>query len=117
VRSTGEIAFLETDVVQHPLHQRHVLRLTAVRRARNSDLLLVPPQLVEPARGEERNYLEGLRTRSPEGKCVAVAGGAEELISFSDYRGVYSVLRLGPFAAADCNIELIRFDHTSRYSG
>ena len=115
MRAAGEITFLESDVVEHSLHERDVLRLTAMRRARHRELRTLPAELVEAAGGEERNYLEGLGAGSPEGKCVAVAGGAQELISFSDYRGVYSVLRFGSFTATDCNVELVRFDHTSRY--
>ncbi len=115
VRTTGEITFLETDVVEHFLHERDVLGLTAVGRARHREVRIIPAQCVEAAGSEEWNYLERLGARSPEGKCVGVARCAEKLVSFSDYRGVYSVLRLGSFTAGDSNIELVRFDHNSRY--
>ena len=115
MRTAGEITFLETDVAEHFLHEHQVLGLPAVRRARHRELAVVPPQLVEAAGGEEWNYLERLGAGSPEGERVAVAGRAEKLVSFSDHRGVYSMLRLGSFPAGDCNIELVRFDHTSRY--
>jgi hypothetical protein len=115
VGPAGEIAFLEADVVEHPLHERDVLRLSAVRRARYRELRSFPAQLIEAAGREERNYLEGLGAGPPERERVTVAGSAEELISFSDYGGVYSVFRFGALTAGDCNIELVRFDHTSRY--
>jgi len=115
VRAAGEITFFETDVAEHPLHEQQVLGLAPVRRARHRELAVVPAQCVEAARREEWNYLERLGARSPEGKCVRIASGAEELVPFSDYRRVHSMLRLGYFTAADGNIELVRFDHTSRY--
>jgi hypothetical protein len=115
VGTAGEITFLETDVVEHSFHEGDMLRLAAVRRARHRQLRSFPAELVEAAGGEERNYLEGLGAGSPEREGVAVAGSAEELIAFSDYGGVYSMFRFGALTSGDCNIELVRFDHTSRY--
>ena len=115
MRTTREIAFLKTDVVEHLLHYRDVLRLSAMRRARHRELRSFPAKLIEAAGCEERDYLEGLGARPPERERVTVAGSAEELISFSDYRGVYSMFRFGALTAGDCNIELVLFDHTSRY--
>jgi hypothetical protein len=115
VGTTGEIAFLEADIVEHSLHERDVLGLASVRRARHRQLRSFPPQLFEAAGGEERNYLKGLGAGSPEREGVAVAGSAKELIAFSDNGGMYSVFRFGALTAGDCNIELVRFDHTPRY--
>jgi len=116
VGATRQIAFLEPDVVEHPLHQGDVLRLATVRGARDRELLSFPAQLIEAARREERNYLEWLGAGSPEREGLCVAGSAEKLVSFSDYGGVNSMFRFRALTAGHCNIELVRFDHTSRYS-
>ena len=107
--------FANADRSQTKAFQRDVLRLPAVGCARHRELRAFPAQLIEAAGSEERNYLEWLGARPPERECVTVAGGAEELISFSDYGGVYSVFRFGALTSGDCNIELVLFDHTSRY--
>src|SRR3979409_714426 len=53
VGTTGEMAFLEADVLQHPLDYRDVLRLTAVRRARDRELFFAPFERVEASGTEE----------------------------------------------------------------
>jgi hypothetical protein len=77
VGTAREIAFLETHVVEHALHERDVLRLATVRCARHRELRAFPAQLIEAAGREERDYLEWLGAGSPERECVTVAGGAE----------------------------------------
>jgi hypothetical protein len=116
VRSAGEIALFELQVAEHLLDELDVFRLPTVGSTRNGQLLIAPVESVEAARREKWKDLERLGAGSPEGESVGVARRAEELVSLSNYRGVYSMLRLGPFTAGDCNIELVRLDHTSRYS-
>ena len=112
MRTAGEISFLKSDVVEHLLHQRDVLRLSTVRCARHCELLVTPAQRLEPAASEKREYLEGLGAGAPVGKRVGVTGCAEQLIAFSDYRSVYAVFGFYRITAADSDIELVRLDHT-----
>ena len=106
-----QIAFLEPDVVEHPLDERDVLGLAAVRRARHRQLLVTPAQLVERAGAEKREDLKGLGAGAPVGECVAIAGGAEQLIAFPDYGGVYTMFGFDPVTAGDCYIQFVRLDH------
>jgi hypothetical protein len=114
VWATGEIAFLEAKVVQHSLDDRYVLGLTAVGRARDRELFFAPLERIEAAGAQKWKDLEGFRAAAPEGERVRVAGATEQFVAFANYRGVYSVFRLGSLAAGDCNIELVRLDHIPR---
>jgi hypothetical protein len=116
VGAAGEISFFQLDVAQHSLYERYVLGLSAVGRAGNGELLVTPPHRVETAGREEWNYLKWLGAGSPKSEGVGIARGTEELVAFSNHRSVDSMLRFGSITAGYCNIELIRFDHTSRYS-
>jgi hypothetical protein len=110
--TAGEVAFLEADIAEHALDQGYVFGLATVRRARHRELLVTPAERVEPARAEKGQDLEGLGAGPPIRERISVASGAKELIAFPDYRGVYSMLRFNPFTAGNCDIELVRLDHT-----
>jgi hypothetical protein len=112
VRTAGEISFLEPDVAEHLLNERHVLGFSSVGRARHSELLVTPLECVESTGGEKRQHLEGLGAGSPVGERVTVARCAEELVAVSDYRGMDAVLRFDGITAGYSNIELVRLDHT-----
>ena len=116
MRTAGEISFFQLDVAQHSLYERYVLGLAAVGGAGDGELLVTPTHRIETTRREEWNYLERLGAGSPESEGIRVARSTEELVAFSNHRRVDSVLRFGSVTAGYCNIELIRFDHTSRYS-
>ena len=93
-----------------------MLGFATVGRAGNGELFVTPTQLIETAGCEERQNLERFGAGSPEGERVRVARCTKKFVAFPDYGCVYSMLRLGPQTAGDNDIELIRFDHTSRYS-
>jgi hypothetical protein len=116
VRAAGEIALLQTKVAQHRLHELYVLGLSAMGCARNCELFVAPLQSVESAGREKWKHLEWLRAGAPEGERFGIARGAEELVALSNYRSMYSMLRLGSLTASYCNIELIRFDHNFKIS-
>ena len=86
---------------EHPLDDRDVLGLAAVRRAREGELLVAPAQLVEAAGAEKRHDLKGLGAGAPEGECVTIAGGAEQLIAFPDDGGVHAMFGFDPVTAGD----------------
>ena len=60
VRSAGEVALLEANRVEHATGERDMLRFAPVGRAGERELFRTPAELVEAARGEERQHLEGL---------------------------------------------------------
>jgi hypothetical protein len=91
VGAAGEIPFLEAEVAEHSLDQRDVLRLSAVGRARDGELLVTPTQRVESARGQKREHLKWLGAGAPIGERLRVASCAEELIALSDYGSIYPV--------------------------
>ena len=49
MRSADQVAFFEPQVPQHRLGDRHVFRLAAMRRARQRQLVIAPPDFVEAA--------------------------------------------------------------------
>ena len=106
-----QIAFLEPDVAEHPLDERDVLRLATVRCARHRQLLVAPAQRFERAGAEKWEHLKGLGAGAPICERVTIAGCAEQLIAFSDYRCVYPMLGFDPVTAGDCNIQLVRLHH------
>jgi hypothetical protein len=114
--TTGKIPFLETNVAEHALYELNVLRFSAVGSTRYRELFVSPTERVESTGREKWQNLERLGAGSPEGEGIRVARGAKELVPLSNYGRVYSMLRLGSKTARDDDIELIRFDHTSRYS-
>ena len=81
VRAAGEIALLHADVGRaSPAAMRDVLRLAAVRRAGERELIVAPAQRVEAARFEERHDLEGLRARPPELTSAASCARGDERV-------------------------------------
>jgi hypothetical protein len=91
-----------------------VLGLSAVRSTRYRQLLVTPAKRVESTGREKGQNLERLGAGSPESEGIGIARGAQQLIPFANYSRVYSMLRFGAFTAGYNDIELIRFDHTSR---
>ena len=89
MRAAGEIALFEPDVGEHRLGERDVLRLAAVRRARERELVVAPPQLVEAARLEKRHHLERLGAGAPGADDACVARAGDERIIFGDDRRVH----------------------------
>ena len=70
VRTAGEGAFLESQVVEHLLHQCDVLGLAAVRCAGHCQLFVAPAQRIEAAGAEKGDYLERLGAGAPVGEGV-----------------------------------------------
>jgi hypothetical protein len=111
VRAARKISFFQPYIVKHLLHEGDVLRLPTVGRAGYGELFVAPAERVESARREKGEYLKWLGARAPVGERVTVASGAEELISFSDYRCVYSMFRFNSVATGNGNVQLVRLDH------
>ena len=105
VRAAGEIALLEADGCEHALGDGRVLRLAAVRRAREREFLGAPLQIVEPARREQRHHLERLGAGAPHGDEVRIARAGHELVPLDDGR-VHAVPRLHGVAARDFDVEV-----------
>jgi hypothetical protein len=89
-----------------------VFRLATVRGAGYRELFVSPSELVEASGAEKRDDLEGFRAGAPVGKRVGIARAAQQHITILNYRGMYSMLRLGSFTAGYCDIELVRPGHT-----
>jgi hypothetical protein len=104
VGTAGQVPFLEANVAEHALHESYVLGLTAMRRAGHRELLVAPPERVEPSRAEKRDDLKGLGTGSPVRERFSIPSSADELIAIPHHRGVYSVFRFNPFPAGNCDI-------------
>ena len=90
------------------LDEPDVLGITAVRGTGDGELLIAPVESIETARAQEREYLEGLGAGSPEGERIRIAGGAEELVTFSNDGGVYSMHGFDSVSARNCYIEFVR---------
>jgi hypothetical protein len=80
-------------------------------RARYRELLLTPPERIEPAGAEEWKDLERFGAGAPVGEGVRIAGGAKQLVAIPNHGRVYSMFRLGSFPAGDYNIDFVRLDH------
>jgi hypothetical protein len=82
-----------------------VLGLSAVRRAREGELVVAPPRAVEAAGGDERHHLERLRARAPERHGVGLAGDAREPVVVVDDGRVHPVPRLDHAAARGHDVQ------------
>jgi hypothetical protein len=65
VWSAREVSLLEPEILEHALRERDVLRLAAMRRTAQRELVVAPLQHVEAARLEKRHHLKWLGARSP----------------------------------------------------
>ena len=63
VRAAGEVALLESDVLEHRLRDRDVFGLAAMRRAGERQLIVAPMQLVESA-GFDEPHRPGTASRT-----------------------------------------------------
>ena len=108
VRAAGEIAFLEAELGEHPLDDRDVLGLAAVRGAGERELLVAPLEGVEAARLEKRHHLERLRAGAPEGDEVADRPPhPTSRSSRVDDRRVHPVVGFYRISAGDDDIQLM----------
>src|SRR6266542_1861807 len=109
MRSAGEIAGLETDVVEHPLYEGYMFGLAAVRSACNRELFISPAERVESSRLDERDYLEKLGARAPEGEAVGIPRPPDDLVAGANYRPVDALQRFNSFSPRDDDIEIVGF--------
>lgn len=102
VHAAGEIPLFQSNIAEHRLRDRHVLRLPAVRSTRERELIVLPFQRGVSARVEERNELEWFRARAPRGDQGCVARRRDDVVAHN--RGVHSVIRLDDGAARDDDV-------------
>ena len=102
VDTTRQVSFLQTDVFQHRLRDSDVLRLPAVRRACESELVDTPFELCVRTRVQERHELERLGARAPGRDKRRIARGSDELLAHDG--GVNPVVRLDDRAARDDDV-------------
>ena len=109
VRAAREVALFHADVVEHAFGDRDVLRLAAVRRAGQRELVVAPVQRVEPARLEQRHHLERLGARPPRADELRRMRAGDERVVGADDRRVYAVARFDFRAASRDYVQLERF--------
>jgi hypothetical protein len=101
-----KIAFLEPQIAQHPLGDRHVFRLPAMGRAGERDLVGTPAKLIQMTRSHERHELERLCARAPVRFELRIPGVADESVVCDD-RGGHVMDRLRRAPARDDYIDII----------
>jgi hypothetical protein len=107
VSTACEIALLEADRLEHPGRELDVLRLAAVRCARERELLAAPPARVEAARLDERKKLKGFRAGAPHGWERRIARAAEHCSIGAADDCVHAMPRFDRVSACDDHVELI----------
>src|SRR5207253_2560636 len=105
LRPAREVAFFEIEILEHLLRDGDVLRLSAVRRARERELVITPADAIEAARLEQRHDLERLRARAPERHERRIARAADEAVA-ADHGGVHAVPGLDTSAARRDDVEV-----------
>ena len=70
---------------------RNVLRLAAVRRAGERELVVAPAHPVEAAGRDQRHHLERLGARAPEGDGARIARGHDRALGRVDHGRVHAV--------------------------
>ena len=98
--------YFQTAVVQHAVGNGDVFRFAAVRCAREGELVIAPPQLLEAADLEQRHRLEGLGARAPRRSERRIMRSTDKPVRCVDDRGVHPMMRFDEVAARDHHIEL-----------
>jgi hypothetical protein len=107
VGAAGQISFLEAEIIEHPAGDRDVLRLAAMGRARQRELIVAPPEVVEAAGRQQRHDLERLGARPPMRDHGDVTRPADQRPGVVGDRGMHAVRGFGIAAARDNDIELV----------
>jgi hypothetical protein len=107
--STGEVTFLQSNVIQHAPGKGNVLRFASVRRTGQRQLVVAPPQFVEPTRLEKRHHLKWFTTGTPRAHEVPVVRGGNERIVRPNDSGMDAVPRFDIRASGSDDVQLERF--------